>query len=330
MINKETIANMFSTSKQLIKSVSAFYEVTYYSYWKYWREECGTFYGWGRKSSGKKAVYLAQKCGTSFVLLEDGFIRSIGLGVDGTPSFSIVSDRKGIYYDATEPSDLEELLSHYDFKNDKALMSQAREAMELMRKYHISKYNYAPDINPAFFPKNDKRVLIVAQTLGDASLRYGLAKQFTTDEMIDAAITENPEATVYLKVHPDVLSGKKRSDIDIEAARKKCLIIDQDINPISLLKYFNKVYTKTSQMGFEALLVGCETVCFGMPFYAGWGITDDRIACERRGRTLSVEEVFAASYILYSKYYNPYTQKPSDIINAIETIVKKTALIDSN
>ena len=75
-------------------------------------------------------------------------------------------------------------------------------------------------------------------------------------------------------------------------------------------------------MGFEALLVGCECVCFGMPFYAGWGITDDRLTCDRRKRKLSVEEVFAGAYILYTRYVNPYSKKEIDIIETIETIAE--------
>ena len=265
----------------------------------------------------------AKRFGTSFVLLEDGFIRSLGLGVDGYPSFSLVEDNVGIYYDATAPSKLENILNSYDFNADAELMKKAQEAIKLIKMHNISKYNNAKDINETFFQNRDeKRVLVIAQTQGDASLKYGMLDDYTIDDMINAAISKNPNTTVYLKVHPDVLSGKKKSDVDINAAKKKCIIIDENVNPISLLKHFSKVYTKTSGMGFEALLVGCECICFGMPFYAGWGITTDKSACQRRQRKLSVEEVFAASYILYTRYHNPYTHKDSDIIDTIETIVK--------
>ena len=116
--------------------------------------------------------------------------------------------------------------------------------------------------------------------------------------------------------------GVVLKDIDIESARQKCIIIEENVNPLSLLKHFSKVYTKTSGMGFEALLVGCECVCFGMPFYAGWGITEDKSTCKRRVAKRSIEEVFAAAYILYTRYYNPYTKKPSDVFDVIETIVR--------
>ena len=202
-------------------------------------------------------------------------------------------------------------------------MDTAREAMGLIREHRISKYNNAPDIPEGYFAGNSRRVLIVAQTAGDASLHYGMGERFTTNEMIDAAITENQDAEIWLKIHPDVFSGKKRSDIDIDAARKKCRIIEENLNPISLLEHFNTVYTKTSQMGFEALITGKKCVCFGMPFYAGWGITDDRVSCKRRTRRLSVEEVFAASYILYTRYHNPYTNRSSDIIDTIHEIMRQ-------
>ena len=201
-------------------------------------------------------------------------------------------------------------------------MKDAKKAMELIKKHHISKYNNAPDVSADFFSDNAKeRVLVIAQTAGDASLKYGMLQEYSTNEIINAAVRENPNAKVYLKIHPDVLSGKKKSDIDIVSVQKSCTIIEENCNPISLLKHFQKVYTKTSGMGFEALLVGCECVCFGMPFYAGWGVTDDRTKCKRRKRKLSVEEIFAAAYILYTRYHNPYANKESDIFDTIKSLV---------
>ncbi|WP_299926652.1 hypothetical protein [Sulfuricurvum sp.] len=263
--------------------------------------------------------------------MEDGFIRSVGLGVEGSPSFSIVKDSMGIYYDATVPSQLENLLNTYDFLSDIPLMITAHEAISLIRKHHISKYNNAPDVEKDFFENDQKEsILIVAQTYGDESLRYGMSENFSTDFIIDTAIAENPNAKVYLKIHPDVISGKKNSDIDIERARQKCIIIDKNVNPISLLEYFDVVYTKTSQMGFEAILLGKKCVCFGMPFYAGWGLTDDRVECKRRMQNRTVEEVFAAAYILYSHYYNPYLKRSSNIIDTIQEIVRQRKIMQNS
>lgn len=312
-----------STSRQLIKNVENFLSIHNYFYFKKFSSS-STFYGWGRKKSGLKAVALSKKYQTTCTLLEDGFIRSLDLGLNNSPSFSLVEDDIGIYYDATAPSKLENILSAYDFNSDDTLIKTATNAMSLIKKHHISKYNNAPDINDDFFKSDTKsKVLIVAQTAGDASLEYGLAEKFSTKKMIEDALQENPNASVYIKIHPDVLVGKKESDISMDDIPTNCTVLDEDVNPISLLKHFDKVYTKTSGMGMEALVLGLEVICYGMPYYAGWGLTQDKQHCERRKRELSVTELFTGSYILYTRYYNPYKKRPSDIIDTIEEIIKQ-------
>ena len=299
----------YSSSINLIKNVKYFYNIKKILQFTFVCKE-PTFYGWGRKESGKKAIELSTKFNGKFKLLEDGFIRSVGLGVDGAKPLSIVEDDIGIYYDATSQSRLEKILSEHKFDNE--LLQESKWCIDFITTHNISKYNNAPNISKNLIQKyeleNSNNILIIAQTDGDASLVYGLGDKFSTTDVIDAAIKENPNSNILLKIHPDVLSGKKKSDINISNLYSKIKIIAEDINPISLLKHINKVYTKTSGMGFEALMCGCECVCFGMPFYAGWGLSDDRVqAPSRRNRTLSIEELFAGAYILYAKYIDAYT-----------------------
>lgn len=299
----------YSSSINLIKNVKYFYNIKKILQFTFVCKE-PTFYGWGRKESGKKAIELSTKFNGKFKLLEDGFIRSVGLGVDGAKLLSIVEDDIGIYYDATSQSRLEKILSEHKFDNE--LIQESKWCIDFITTHNISKYNNAPNISKNLIQKyeleNSNNILIIAQTDGDASLVYGLGDKFSTTDMIDAAIKENPNSNILLKIHPDVLSGKKKSDINISNLDSKIKIITEDINPISLLKHINKVYTKTSGMGFEALMCGCKCVCFGMPFYAGWGLSDDRVqAPSRRNRTLSIEELFAGAYILYAKYIDAYT-----------------------
>lgn len=309
----------YSTSKKLITNVKNFY--TIFLYKKNLKiNKDDLFFGWGRKKSGLKAMNLAKKYNTKFILLEDGFIRSLNLGVENSPSFSMVKDDIGIYYDATMPSKLENLLNTYEFKGEE--IKQAKKAIELIKKYKISKYNNNLDIPDNYFQKDEKRVLIIAQTANDASLEFGLAKDFKTVDMIKDAIKENPDSKIYIKIHPDVLSGKKQSDLDINSLPKECILISENFNPIALLEFFDKVYTKTSGMGFEALIQECECVCYGMPFYAGWGLTKDKLECKRRMQKRSLEEVFYAAYILYSEYFNPYLNQKSNIFDTIQTLAK--------
>ncbi|EHL3163487.1 capsular polysaccharide biosynthesis protein [Campylobacter jejuni] len=309
----------YSISKKLIANVRNFYTISLYKKNLKIKKD-DLFFGWGRKKSGLKAMNLAKKYKAKFILLEDGFIRSLNLGVENSPSFSMVKDDIGIYYDATMPSKLENLLNTCEFKDEE--IKQAKKAIELIKKYKISKYNNNLDIPDNYFQKDEKRVLIITQTANDASLEFGLAKDFKTLDMIKDAIKENPKSTIYIKIHPDVLSGKKQSDLDINSLPKECILITENFNPVALLEFFDKVYTKTSGMGFEALMQECECICYGMPFYAGWGLTKDKLECKRRMQKRSLEEVFYVAYILYAEYFNPCLNQKSNIFDTIQTLAK--------
>ncbi|MCV3471381.1 capsular polysaccharide biosynthesis protein [Campylobacter sp. CNRCH_2015_0338h] len=286
------------------------------------------FIGWGRKRTGKCAFYLHKKFSGSLVLLEDGFLRSLNLGVENSPSFSIVKDDVGIYYDAMTPSKLENILNTYEFSAEE--LEQAKKAIELIKKEKLSKYNNNLCVPRELFGSNEERVLIITQVANDTSLKFGLADNFSTQDIINDAIKENPNAKVYIKIHPDVLSGKKQSDFNAQDLPSKCVVIKENYNPIELLSHFKKVYTKTSGMGFEALMLGSECVCYGVPFYAGWGLTQDKQACKRRLKKRSLEEVFYAAYILYSEYFNPYLNQKSDIFDTIYTLTKYKKVEQAN
>ncbi|MCR6572170.1 capsular polysaccharide biosynthesis protein [Campylobacter insulaenigrae] len=316
-----------TTSKKLIDNVKNFYSISLFSFLK-GANKNSVFIGWGRKKSGFKALELAKKYDSKFLLLEDGFLRSLNLGLDNSPSFSLVKDDVGIYYDATMPSKLENILNNYEF-NFKEL-EQSRKAIELIKKEKLSKYNNNISVPQSLFDPCEERVLIITQVSNDASLKFGLANKFSTQDIINDAIKDNPNAKIYIKIHPDVLSGKKQSDFSVQDLPNKCVILEENYNPIELLNYFKKVYTKTSGMGFEALVVGCECVCYGMPFYAGWGLTQDKLICQRRVKKRSLEEIFYATYILYSEYFNPYLNQRSDIFDVITTLAKYKKIEQNN
>jgi capsular polysaccharide export protein len=313
----------YSTSSKLINSTKNFLQLKKSSFLQRSYPKGSLFYGWGRKASGRRAVALAKKHQGDYRLLEDGFIRSLGLGVEGSESFSMVEDDCGIYYDASTPSRLEAILNGYDFASHPTLLDRAYQAMALMREHHIAKYNHASDLPYGYFKEdNQKKILIILQTDQDHSLKYGKGEKYTTKKMLNDAIEENPNASIYLKLHPDVLAGKRKSTLAMSDIPQGVTLIQEDYHPISLLKGFDRVYTQTSGMGMEALIVGCQVVCYGVPFYAGWGLTEDRQECARRKRTLRLEELFAGAYILYSRYYNPFSQQPSTIIDTIETLAR--------
>ncbi|EAH8849163.1 capsular polysaccharide biosynthesis protein [Campylobacter lari] len=318
---------LYTTSKRLKENIENFYKINLYHICKNTSKE-DIFVGWGRKKSGLKAIELAKKHNAKFLLLEDGYLRSLNLGIENSPSFSIVKDEVGIYYDATASSKLENILNTYEFGTEE--LEQAKKAIELIKKEKLSKYNNNLYVPRELFDINEERVLIITQVANDASLKFGLADGFSTQDIINDAIKENPNAKIYIKIHPDVLSGRKQSDFDVQGLPSKCVVIKENYNPIELLSYFKKVYTKTSGMGFEALMLGCECVCYGVPFYAGWGLTQDKLECKRRLKKRTLEEVFYATYILYSEYFNPCLNQKSDIFDTIHTLAKYKKIEQAN
>ena len=267
------------------------------------------FAGWGIKDtlSSTRARAQAQEAGIPYLALEDGFLRSLDLGVKNSPPLSVVVDPDGLYYDATRPSSLEKMLQNGGWET-RDLLVRSRAGIELLRRERLSKYNAQPEIDPAALGIGAGRaVLVLDQTAKDASITLGLATADSFTAMVRAARQENPDAWILIKTHPDVVAGKKAGFLTpLQETDDRTVLIGEAVNPWSLLDRVDTVYTVTSQMGFEALLAGKRVRCFGMPFYAGWGCTEDELTCPRRTRRRTVEEVFAAAYLLYPRYYDPF------------------------
>ncbi|MBE0501921.1 MAG: capsular polysaccharide biosynthesis protein [Desulfuromonadales bacterium] len=281
--------------------------------WKVSRGEYDAVVGWGHKSTATRGRALAKREALPYLALEDGFLRSIAPGVTGASPLSVVVDDIGIYYDATSPSRLERMLEIEGWETD-ALLDRARRAIDWIVRERLSKYNHAPLLKGPLPGDRREKVLVIDQTLGDASVTLGMADAETFKQMLAAALEENPEADIIVKTHPDVLAGKKRGYLTcIENSPSRIHLLAKEVNPLSLIEKVGRVYTVTSQMGFEALLLGKPVVCFGVPFYAGWGLTHDRQTVDRRTRRRTLEELFAATYILYPRYLNPYTHKAGTI-----------------
>ncbi|MDG6881288.1 Capsule polysaccharide biosynthesis protein [Phocoenobacter uteri] len=287
--------------------------------------------GWGYRPSTKKALDFARKHNLSYIALEDGFLRSLGLGINGYPPLSMIVDDLGIYYDSSKPSRLEKLI--LDYNDDFELNYQAKKAMYLMQKYQLSKYNHALNFSSKI---SDCRpvTLIIDQTFGDMSVTYGKADEQIFLQMVKCAIAENPKNQIWVKTHPDVLSGKKKGYFcNFDDFQEKVTFIADDVNPQSLLEQAENVYCVTSQMGFEALLLGKKVVTFGTPWFAGWGLTDDRHAfiaqlrTEKRRTNKNITALFAAAYLQYSRYISPFNGKPSDIFEVIDYL-KRSKIIN--
>jgi len=285
--------------------------------------------GWGCRPAAREALVYAKRHRLPYWAFEDGFLRSYGTG-DRFPPLSIVVDGAGIYYDSTRPSALEGLLASSKdlLASHEAMVDQA---FRVLLEKGLSKYNHAPDgLLRCFVNRNDmlvQRVLVVDQTAGDMSVSLGGASAQTFADMLAAAKAENPQATIYVKTHPEVSSGRKGGYLTLVQPDARTVLLRDAVNPMSLLKRMDKVYVVTSTMGFEALLAGKPVVCFGVPWYAGWGETDDRCADSpawgRRTRQRNVRELFAAAYVHYTRYLDPVTHQRGSILDVVGWLVRQ-------
>ncbi|WP_444935019.1 capsular polysaccharide biosynthesis protein [Microbulbifer sp. JTAC008] len=276
--------------------------------------------GWGLKPTAMKAKRIALRAGLPFACIEDGFLRSLGLGVNGAVPHSLVVDKTGIYYDASRPSDLETLIALADFTSEE--LERAEKGIELLRANRLCKYNQSID-KPLDWSTNLKRVLVVDQTFGDVSVSAGQASESHFLAMLDSAIEDNPEAEICVKIHPDVITGKKKGYLLSLAFEKGCRIISEDISPWAIFDYVEKVYVVTSQLGFDALIAGKEVHCFGVPFYSGWGLTKDRQFLSRRNINRSLSQLFCAAYLRYCRYINPYTGDKCEFEETVALIAEQ-------
>lgn len=258
--------------------------------------------GWGRKKYSKRAKQVAVLRRLDYYCLEDGFLRSVGLGAS-EPPLSIVVDDLGIYYDATTSSRLEQLVTRV---LSPAESSRANSIIDNWRKSRISKYNHLREYT-GILPS--RYVLVADQTLGDDSIRFGLATKQSFNHMLDAALAENPDCTILIKVHPEVMAGRKLGHFNISKLSRdpRIQILSVDVHPVRLIEHAEAIYVVTSQIGFEGLLWGKKVCTFGMPFYAGWSLTQDVLPRPERRTPVLLENLVHAALVDYPRYIDPET-----------------------
>ncbi|GHA12431.1 capsular polysaccharide biosynthesis protein [Oceanisphaera arctica] len=286
--------------------------------------ELAAVVGWGMKPNTQKARALAAKRALPFWQLEDGFVGYIGHPASGASRLSLIVDEVGVYYDTTRPSQLEQMLDDMSWWNAQ-WQQRAEQLQALLGHEGITKYNCYADnqLPPAVAERLDTsrpRVLVIDQTRGDPAVRLGQACERSFADMLAAAKADNPTAQIIVRTHPDVLLGKKQGYLT-DVADDDVLLLADAVNPFALMAAVSKVYTVTSQLGFEALLAGKPVVCFGAPFYAGWGVTDDRVAIPRRGEPRTVPQLLAAAYLRYCRYVDPITGERCELEDLLDLIL---------
>jgi capsular polysaccharide export protein len=252
--------------------------------------------------------------------MEDGFLRSRGLGSDFHRAASVALDDLGVYYDATRPSRLETMLEAGGF--DQSVLERAARLRGRLVEARLSKYNlWATDAPVRAWPSDRFKLLVVGQVENDKSILKSCEDVRTNLGVLKAARSAHPEAFIVFKPHPDVEAGNRPGAVPRAAALALADAVADNTDIDRCIAATDGLATMTSLSGFEALLRGKPVWTFGRPFYAGWGLTHDTLGFSRRTRRLDLDELVAGALIAYPFYIHPQNGlpcEPEDLVSFLE------------
>ena len=272
---------------------------------------------WGKSPTAPRGEAVAAMRDKPILRVEDAFLRSLFPGRDKEPPMGLCLDRRGVHFDPSIPSDLEHLLATHPL-DDTGLLDRARHGAERLKYAHLSKYAATDPDHPLPDPGY---VLVIDQTEGDASVTASGANRSVFVDMLVTAQLEFPGSPVLIKSHPETTAGHRPGYFNAQDKNDQISFFDGPASPWALMENAVAVYTVSSGLGFEAIYAGHKPHVFGQPFYAGWGLTNDRNPVARRERKLTRAQLFAAAMILYPAWYDPYRDRLcalEDVISNLE------------
>ncbi|MBO9581402.1 MAG: beta-3-deoxy-D-manno-oct-2-ulosonic acid transferase [Sphingobium sp.] len=241
--------------------------------------------------------------------VEDGFIRSAGLGADCVPPLSIVVDDLGVYYDPSRPNRLEAMLAHGEFSA--ANVERAARLRAWIIREGISKYGVGPGTALAREHEDRRYLLVVGQVEDDRSVQFGGGEIQSNLELLRRVRARAPNAYIIYRPHPDVEAGHRVGAIPLRTALEFADAVEPKAAIGALIDLVDEVHVITSLAGFEALMRGKAVTTHGTPFFAGWGLTTDLAPVpSRRGTSRTLDELVAATLLQYPRYLDPVTNLP--------------------
>ncbi|MCX7643981.1 MAG: capsular polysaccharide biosynthesis protein [Rhodobacteraceae bacterium] len=250
----------------------------------------------------------AAALGIRFARVEDGFLRSRGLGARLVPPMSLVADDLGIYYDPARESRLERLIAACgSLRPDET--ARAAALVAAIAAGGVSKYMAGAAAIPPL--PEGRRILVPGQVEDDASILTACPAERTNLALLERVRAENPGAVIVYKPHPDVEAGLRPGAVPAAALARLADAVVTGADPAALIAACDEVWTLTSLLGFEALLRGRPVTCLGVPFYAGWGLTRDLAPVPaRRTARPGLAALAHAALIAYPRYLDPVSGLP--------------------
>ncbi|MDH6265816.1 capsular polysaccharide export protein [Rhizobium sp. SG_E_25_P2] len=279
--------------------------------------EVDGYIGWGRRPSGLRALALGAKTHRPVITLEDGFLKSYAPG-GAEPAHSFVVDRSGIYFDPLKANDLCDWIDRSD--DARVDCARAVAAIDFIRRNRLSKYNNSPLKGLAEAGlQGAPYVLLVDQVPGDASIRGAGADDDAFEAMLRHALDHYPGHRIAVRAHP--AAADRSLILNAATAIGANITATPRMNPWPLIENADAVYTISSQLGFEALLAGRKVHTFGVTYYSHRGLTEDHAKVELVRPKRSVEQLFHAAFIDYSRYLDVHDRHPVEIETSLDQLL---------
>ncbi|WP_426237484.1 capsular biosynthesis protein [Pararhizobium sp. DWP1-1-3] len=281
---------------------------------------------WGGRLPAKTAIGIARLRGLPHWNLEDGFLRSVGLGKSGSIPLSIIADDLGLPVDAGIASRLELLIGDPTRPRDAACGKTIRERLV---EHKLTKYNHLPHKAPNIAASTRRRLLLVDQVVGDVSVGRALGNAASFEQMLRDAVASGGQCLV--RTHPDVMAGYRKGYLtELAVSTPGVVFVGDQVSVASILDVVDEVWTVSSQFGLDALLRGLPVRCYAAPFYAGWGLTQDTVSqaakaaiAQRRTARPTIDELVEVVFSVYPSYRNPATWQPIHVLQAIDLLVEE-------
>lgn len=291
------------------------------------KKKKATLLAWASRFSNENQATCEQE-GIPLVFMEDGFVRSVGLGAAFVPAASLIFDSRGIYYDPSRPSDLEWMLEHQHVTLEQR--QTGAQIRQLLLAEAVTKYNLRGDPSSMpTLPKDRKIILVPGQVSDDASILKTKSRSLDLSSdlnpnllLLERVRTDHPDAIIVFKPHPDVQSGLRLGSVSPDQAACYADIVATNADILDLINGCDHVETISSLTGFEALLRGKTVTTHGQPFYNGWGLTEDKTPVSRRTRVRSLDELVFLTLALYPRYINPNDYTSCDCFVAFANLAQ--------
>ena len=203
-------------------------------------------------------------------------------------------------------------------------ITRTKTLQRVLNKQKLTKYNLN---GKAYALPKGKLILVPGQVEDDASVLNGSHHIQTNLDLLRLVQSNNPNDVIIYKPHPDVEAQLRKGYIPTEDALLYADILAQDADIAYLLSKVAEVHTITSLTGFEALLRGVKVTTYGIPFYAGWGLTTDMASIPaRRTRSSDLYSLIYTALIAYPRYFDPVTKQACPVEVVLDRLSESQVL----